>query len=477
MPGLIRVAVTSPTMNTWASLLARTGGSLLLLTVALGRLPVEEFNVWAMFAGLAGLQLLVDMGFCVTFVRAIAMSLAGVRTPESFRRHARVVGEDAPNWALVERVAGFMRWIYARLGWIYLAVVGIGGTWALMRPVSTMQNSQDAWVAWSLVLVSSTAVLRGSYAGVLLQGLNEVVLFRRWEAIMSLGSSLSGCVVLYYGGSLLMLVAVTQVWSLAGILRYRSLCLNLCAGKVDGLPRAWGDHELLTILWPATWRSGVGVMMSFGLVQLTGLLQAQFVPAAASASYLLCMRFVQQISAFSQAPFYSKLPLLSRLRAENRITDLVEVAGRGMRWSLWAYAAGYAAAGSLGSVLLEMVGSKVAFPSPLVWTLFGTVFGVERYAAMHLNLYNTTNDVITHIANGVTGILCVVFVLILFPFCGALALPLGLLSGYLGFYAWYPVVRTYDEFGMHFWSFELRNSAGPLALFLAATAFVWLLGN
>lgn len=464
----------SPTLNTWACFFARASGALLLLPLALTRLTVEDFNVWALFSVLAGLQLLVDMGFCPTFVRAIAVSLAGAGSAEAFRRHAAVASGGNPNWGLVIRLVGFMRFVYARLGWCYLALLGVGGSLALVRPIAVVDLPSRAWAAWIIVVLCGYAALRASYLGVLLQGLNEIALVRRWEAVTAFCSSLSGCAVLYFHGSLLSLVIATQVWVVIGAIRNFRLCRGVAGRRFEVLPAAKQDAEMFGILWPSTWRSGVGVLMSFGLVQSTGVMQAQFVPAAASASYLLCLRIIQQISAFSLAPFYSKMAVLPRLRAEGKKDELVAVAGKGMCMSLWAYAAGFAAAGLCGPLLLHLIGSEVEFPRPEILILFGAVFGIERYAAMYLNLYNITNDVITHVANGVTGLLCVGLILVLVPYVGELGIPLGLLGGYLAFYAWFPVRLARREFGLGGWAFERRNSLGPLLLFVTASICLWV---
>jgi hypothetical protein len=463
----------SATANTWASFFARALGTLLLLPLALKRLPVEDFNVWALFSMLVGLSLLVDMGFCLTFVRAIATALAGASSPEAFERHAAAVTGKTANWELLTRVVAFMRFVYGRLGWAYLIFLVLVGSLALVRPISLTAHSSKVWAAWVIMISCGFVAFRASYLGVVLQGLNEIVLIRRWEAVIALCMAASGSVVLYFHGSLLVLVIATQVWAPVGVWRNIMLCKRAVGGRLANLPTAQKDAQLLRILWPPTWRSGVGVLMSFGLIQATGLLQAQFVSAATSASYLLCLRIIQQISAFSQAPFYSKLAVLPRLRAERRIRELVDLAGRGMRLSLWSYVAGFVAAGFLGPVLLRLIGSAVQFPRMEIFILFGVVFGIERYAAMYLNLYNITNDVITHIANGVTGLLCIIFIMLLWPYVGELGLPLGLLAGYSAFYAWFPVYRAYREFGMNFWHFEARNSLGPLLVFIFTSSLLW----
>lgn len=452
----------SPTLNTWASFLSRSLGLVLVLPLVLKQFPAADFNVWSLFATLLGLQLLVDMGFCVTFVRAIALAQGGASSVAAFRQHAATTPGASPNWELVARVAGAMRGIYRRLALIFLVLLVVVGTGALWRPINLTDQPLQSWLAWLVVVATGYLNLRANYLNVFLQGLNEVALVRRWEAVTTLGSVLSGFVTLWLGGEILALICATQFWSVVAVLRNRWLCRQAAQRRFQEFPAAAGDPEIMDALWPATWRSGLGVLMSFGLIQFTGLIYAQFASAASSASYLLCLRLIQMISAFSQAPFYSKLPVLPRLRAEGKQAELLRVAEKGMRQSLWAYVLSFAGGGLAGPILLTWIGSNVAFPEQQVWLLLGVTFFAERYGAMHLNLYSTTNHIITHVANGVTALLCLGTVLLLWPWLGFKGLPAGLLAGYLAFYSWYPVRHSYREFGMPFWRFELRTSLGPL---------------
>ncbi len=365
-----------------------------------------------------------------------------------------------------------MRYVYIRLAAMYFAGLVFGGTALMHSVINQTKTPASAWLAWGLVVITGYVNLRTSYLGVLLQGLNQIAALRRWEALTSTCAALSALGVLSLGGGLLPLIVVAQFWALLGVWRNQYLCRTINNRELYPLPTPHGDTEILKATWPATWRSGLGVAMSYGLVQATGIIHAQIASAAASASYLFCLRVLQLVSTFSQAPFYSKLPLLSRLYAEGRTEAMIKLAEKSMRLALWAFALGFSAAVFFGADLLQLLGSAIVFPDRILWVLLGTMFFIERYAAMHLHFYNTTNNIITHIANGVTGLLCIVFILGLMPHIGLLAMPAGLLAGYLAFYAWFPAVMSYRNFRMPFLRFELRTSAGPLFCFAVAVTIL-----
>ena len=465
----------SSTATTWASNLSRSLGLLLILPLVLRRFSAEEFNIWMLFSIFLSLQALLDLGFGFTLVRALSAALAGASNLREFSREARVLVGKEPNWKMVARIIGGMRLIYNRLALAYLGLLLLAGTLLMMRPINQADEPAGIWLAWGLVVGSGYFSFRATYLGLLLQGLNKIALFRRWEAMTTLGGVLSGCLILLFGGNLLSLVVVTQFWAVVGVFRNMWLCRAVVRPHLDSMPKAGPDREMLETLWPAAWRTGLGAVASLGLIQSTGIIQAHVAPVPVAASYLLCLRLFQLLGILSQAPFYSKLPFMSQLRAKGESQELLRVAARGMNYSLWTFALGFGLAGTLGDWFLQQLHSNVSFPSAELWTLLGTMFFVERYGAMHLNLYSTTNHIINHAVNGVTAAVSLGVGLALVRTCGSLAIPIGLLSGYLAFYSWYPALRSYREFRMPFLHFERHTTFWPLLFFLIVAVPLLLL--
>lgn len=217
--------------------------------------------------------------------------------------------------------------------------------------------------------------------------------------------------------------------------------------------------------------------MSRGLIEASGLIFAQIGTSAAVASYLIALRLIQILSMYSQAPFYSKLPTLARLRAEGKLTQQIQVAHKGMQYAYWTFVLGFITLGLSAGPLLKLIGSNADFVSPLFWSLMGLAFMVERYGAMHLQLYSITNHIIWHIANGVSGIIYLLVSLLLFRIVGVYAFPIGILMGYLGFYAWYAAMHSYRVFKLNFWQFEQSTSLIPgtvLLVYVIGSAYFHL---
>jgi hypothetical protein len=210
--------------------------------------------------------------------------------------------------------------------------------------------------------------------------------------------------------------------------------------------------------------------MSRGVVYATGLIYAQVAEAGPLAAYLLAIRLITAIAEFSQGPFYSKLPALAQQYAARRLDDLVATAERGMRWALWSFVIGFSVVGLIGSELLNLIGSRADFVSQPLWAAIGLAFFLERYGAMHLQLFSTTGEILWHVANGVAGVINILGVLILYRPLGVMAFPVGLIAGNVLFYCWYSARLSYRRFGMPWWVFERRTSIAPAALIVVYAA-------
>jgi O-antigen/teichoic acid export membrane protein len=453
---------------TWSSFTTRSLSLIVVLPLVLNRLSTPEISLWYLFSTIISLQLLADVGFSPTFSRVIAYGMGGLNAFEikDLRTFKKSSGLADPDWETIEKICSTMQAIYLRLTVISIFLLSTIGTWAMLRPISKMSDTRFGWIAWGVILLASSFTLLGNSYTSYLQGLNQIALLRRWEILTSLGAIGTSIIVLLTGGGLLGLVIANQGWLILNIWRNYWLCLKVEGGRFRNFTDQKIDIVVFEAVWPSAWRSGLGVFMGYGLVQLSGIIYAQFGTASGVASYLLALRLMQMISQFSQAPFYSKLPLLARLRSEGNLEKQIKVAKRGMTLAYWTYVAGFVVIGVLANPFLKLVGSNAEFVTPLLWGVMGLSMFAERYGAMHIQLYSITNHIIWHTANGVAGLIYFAFALTLFNPIGVYAFPVGTLAGYLGFYCWYSAMYSYKAFGLKFWDFEKNTSFFPLILMI-----------
>lgn len=451
----------SPTLMTWGSLASRLLGVTLVLPLVLVKFAPAEVAVWQLFISIYTMQMLFDFGLAPTFSRLLSYARGGASLDDLGRmRSAQATG--APRQAdpeVLSQVFATQRWLYARISGGVMLLFVVAGTLALIKPVGELVDPQTAWLAWGVVLATSVMGFWGNGYAAALQGMDHIAVSRRWEIVFSLGQIASAVAVVLAGGGLLALVCANQIWLVLGALRNRVLL-----GKLNPELFSRGaqpNKHVLEVLWPAAWRSGLGVLMSQGIIQASGLVYSQVAGPAEVASYLLALRFITMISQFSQAPFYSKLPQLAQLHAQGQTQQQLAVAGRGMRLSHWVFVAGAVAVALTAQHLLQLIGSKTSFVSPQMWLLTSLAFFAERLGAMYLQLYSTTNHIVWHIANGVTGALMLLFAVLLYPLLGIVAFPVAMLAAYLGFYTWYAIRLSAKAFNFNWLQFERHSALLP----------------
>jgi uncharacterized membrane protein YdcZ (DUF606 family) len=255
------------------------------------------------------------------------------------------------------------------------------------------------------------------------------------------------------------------------VLRNRYLSNRVEDGRFKKFRTIKTNKHIIKVVWPNAWRSSLGIIMSYGVVQASGLIYAQLGATSRVATYLIGLRLIQALSSFSQAPFYSKLPILASLRADGAVSEQITIAKRGMALSYWTFTIGFVFLGIFGTPLLKLIGSQADFPDSALWGLLGLAIFSERYGAMHIQLYSTTNHIIWHIANGITGAIYLLSSIILYPSVGVYAFPIGMIFGYTFFYSWYSASHSYGAFGLKFWQFEKSTLMAPLlvvSLFVAS---------
>ena len=463
---LLKKSRDSPTINTWLSYSTKALSLFVVLPMILSRFSPQNIALWYLFFTVIALQGLADMGFKITFIRIIAYAVGGAKEiPNYAVRDMESIG--AINWDLIARIFSLMKYIYKRvsLGVFFLLV--IFGTLSLLKPLSFVENKLDAWLAWGVIVLISVIKFYGTIYSNYLEGLNKITIVRRWEAITSIGAIVTSIIVLYYSNSLLWLVVANQIWVLVNMGRDILLCYKLDNGKFGelNLKHAF-DKTLFNKIWAPAWRFGISGFMSNGLSNITSIIYAQIGSSANVASYLLAIRIISQIRDISAAPFYSKLSLFAQLRAKNRIKELIAIAQKSMFLSNMIFIIGSIAFGLSLHLILPHINSKVHFVDKWLWIILVIAFLIHRYGAMHIHLYSISNHIISHIADGISGLIFITVSMLLLPSLQLYAIPVGMIAGYLGFYAWYAGLHSYKFMNTSFLKFEIKSSVLPFCILI-----------
>jgi len=457
----------SPTFTTWSSFATRSLSLVVVLPLLLTRFSTEEIVLWYLFAAIMSLQLIADMGFSTTFARVIAYRMGGAKDIKGYIKIHRKADNCKPNWETMVRICSVMNSVYLRIALVWFVLLASIGTWAVVKPI--IQNQEQlmtGWLAWVIIVVSSTLRIYGNQYISYFIGNNKIPLYRRWETLIWMLTMVVSLLVLLLDGGLLGLVIATQSFVVLNIIINFSLFCKLSGEYFHHIEKQKFDWKVFSEVWPNAWRSGLGFIVGAGLVQSTGIFYAQIGSAKNVAAYLLALSLIRALNQFSQSSFYTKIPVLSRLRVEGQLQKQQRVAERGMLWSFYTLAIGVIIIGMFGATLLEYIKSNTNFVDYRLWSLMGFAAFLERHGAMHIQLYSTTNHIITHIANGVTGFIFIFGVALSYGSLGIYSFPISQIVANLAFYNWYAVKHSYAAFRLKFWDFERKTAMVPFIALL-----------
>ena len=335
---MLRRIWNSPVLMTWGNLLAKSSSLILLLPLILTNFSSVDIVVWYVYSTIISLQMLIDFGFTPTITRIISYAYGGLSIREIEKLTISDIKsetiEKRPNYSSIYICYLTSKYAYLLLVVISLCFSAVIGTWLVSDSLSSSTTPNDAWLGWWLVLIVSAVTLYGNTYVSFLQGLNKVALVQRVQMFMSIMSIISATLTLLMGQSILVVVSAFYAWNLVGVIANKMLTSKYI-NKSDNNKANFDFFR--KIIWSNAWRSGVGVMLSLGLVQFSALIVTKIASPAVAATYMLSLQLVRAASSFSQAPFYAKLPKLAQLYAQSSIDTLVTIAKKGILFSLLTF--------------------------------------------------------------------------------------------------------------------------------------------
>ncbi|MEE1975184.1 hypothetical protein V1I91_03835 [Maribacter cobaltidurans] len=221
-----------------------------------------------------------------------------------------------------------------------------------------------------------------------------------------------------------------------------------------------------------SWRSFIVGLSGTGTQQGLNLLIANLVPLDIANSYLLTDKIFAQLKEVSRAPFYSKIPEFTKLRGQGKISEMIEKVRFSMGFSYLVIISGLIFLLFLGNTLLDFIGSKVHLIDASVFFLMAMFLLIERYTAMHTQLFTFMNNlIIGYVRIIITGVVTIALFYLLFPYLSIKSLPFSSSIAYLLFFTVYVVRKNYKEINESFYSFEKRLIIPVSILFLLFSIF------
>lgn len=423
----------------------------ILLPLLIDLLNDSDIAIWYLFSNVIGLQLLIDSGFSGNFIRYISFALNGNRS----------IFDKSSNESIAITDVDFLRTISFAMTEIYKVLIVIFvllyltlGFYSFRLPIQLTTNSNLGWIVWTFTLISLPILIYGGKYSNILQGLNKIPLLRLWETVFNLFSSIFSVGILLATESIYLVIFSLYCWSLLSVLRN-----YLTVRKIEQMTSGNMDFSILKKMKPKlllnSLKSGFGVFMAQGITYSMAFFFANKLDPSSLSTYLVTSGVIINIRNFSQAPFYSKIPFFATLTAQQNFKELEINLKKSM---FQVYLIFFSS-----SVLLYLLFwgyieyNSVSFMlDEKLWFVLTLAFFLERYGAMHIQIYSLSNHILWHIHNGVSGAITIFFVVIIYQYSPLYSYPLALLISCLLFYSIYGPYYSYKFLNTSFWKFEKK---------------------
>lgn len=389
----------STTITSWFSYLTKAISLGLILPKVLISFSQDEVTFWLLALSISSLSILVDFGFSPTFIRHIS------------QRNNK------------KEIASIVRKIYTRCTFIYFFILASIGTLVIF---SSVEVTAESSMSWGWLVVCQSIMMYGKYYEVILRGANKIAMLNNMDSITNLFVALALLIVVYFFSSLFTLIFVSQgVW-LCILIRNKYLCARYVQLDND-LEVGYNYQSILN----DSWKTGVMSISSHLIVNMSGVLMSLFIKGDSLNAFLVSMKIIQVVNQISWAPFYSKLPLLNKLRVNASVEVFANESLRYLNRSVYVLLIGM-----FSLCILVYTNNNFLFfdvnLQPLTFFILLTIsYYCERMSSMHAQIYMTTNKIPFYKTYPINALIFLLSLIVFSNDYGALAYPISILISQL----------------------------------------------
>jgi O-antigen/teichoic acid export membrane protein len=388
----------------WAFLVTvlRAAGFFLVMAYALRTLSSSEIGLWYVMLNIAGLAGMVEFGFNITIGRFASFFMGGSeRVPPLGLNLCPDSLAVQPNYRAVAGLIVMARPIYVRFGIFMMLAMLMGGGFWLASAFGDPKLMQKNAIAFCVLALGSGLNMMVMFWQGLQFGINRVRAYNQFFIVGLLFS---------YAFSFCGLIAGMGLTALVfGLLILNFTCRWLARQDVLNIIPETAFKNLKPVtwqeLWPMTWRSGVASWSAFLCIQNTTLICSLVNDIDTTASYGFSLQLALILHGFSANWLLVKYPLISNLRVQGAVKEMVSIIWKRMLLSLITFAAGSVVIILTAPLVLSYVHSKTqVLPNGQMIALF-FVIGLDLIVGMHAAMMQTGNQVPHLKPFGLSGIL------------------------------------------------------------------------
>jgi hypothetical protein len=379
---------------TWVSFIAKSLPLFLLPTFLFSSFTADEVAFWFILITLQGMQLLLAVGTMMPVIRGFAYALGGA-TQVRDMRNATQQADSAPNMDLMGRIWSASSIAHVLIGVTTLLLLGAMGVWSAASLIAELPGQRGLWGALAVFVVGGALRAYGGQHMSYLMGVNRIALVRWWEAGFWLLAFATALGAVLAGGGLLEISLAYQTPLFLNILWNAWLCRQDQARR-PGFQRVLRlDIEILTQMWPAIWKTGLGTVIGALVMPAAILSYTRVLSAQDTTALLYFLSIIRPLGQFAQVPFMVTLPRLARMQAQADIEGQRKIVESAMSLTYVLHGVTTFAFG----LFLYVKYPDTLFSYASIWFLFGIAGLLERISGMHTQWYATTNHVVFHWLN------------------------------------------------------------------------------
>ena len=357
---------------------------------ALRKLPSSEIGLWYVMLNIAGLAGVVEFGFSTTIGRFASFFMGGSEHVPRLGLNLGTANVAAqPNYRAVAGLIVMARPLYVRFGiFVMLAMLIGGGCWLSSISAYPKLIRTNA-IAFCLLALGSGMNMMAMFWQGLQFGINRVRAYNQFFIIGLLFSYAVSFCGLVAGMGLMALVIGLLTLNFTCRWLARKDVLAMIPGPAFKAPKPVTWQEL----WPMTWRSGMASWAAFLCIQNTTLICSLVTDIDTTASYGFSLQLALLLHGFSANWLGVKCPLISNLRVQGSVTEVISIVWKRMLLSLVTFAAGSVVIILAAPPVLSYVQSRTqVLPNGQMIALF-VVICLDLIIGMHAATMQTGNQV------------------------------------------------------------------------------------
>lgn len=383
----------SPTFTSWANLVVQLVNMVFIIPLIWKQWGDLELATYFVITAVNRFSYLFADRLTITFsmlVSYVDVGSTDLRPREHLTRPANASGSDAAGHLGGQRDEQLFRRLYGTIGAVLLFFsVTVGSCSAILGTVSIQEfgsklasGPSDCLVAFWISVGAVALRLNLVRYEILLQGLNQVAVLARWNAVFNAISSLMCVAAVLAGFNIIVWSLIFNGMIVASCLRNVLLADYVLSGALRRMPLLTFDREVFQAAWAPTWRGMIGHVSFVGAEQLCVIVAPYLMSGSDALSFSVFTRLLSLLGPTAQVPFTSQLPKMARLIALNRVEELRVLAVKRIAISCVVLVCGGWALGLALSVLPALLNKEFAGVSLGMWGVFVMLVFHDRFSML-----------------------------------------------------------------------------------------------